>query len=187
MRHFISSLAACGLLLAAPVGLVASSGVAFAQNQQADQPQATQQVPLTAAQIEGFIAAQKPLQAILSKVPESEGDNPSPATQAKLDAIVKANKFASFDEYQTVADNISLVMSGIDPQTKSYVGGEAVLKQQIAQTQADKSLSAKDKKEQLDQLNDALKSVETVKIKANIDLVVKYYDQLVAAMPQQDQ
>lgn len=185
MRHFISPLAACGLLLAAPAGFIASNGVAFAQNQQADQQQGTQQVPLTAAQIESFIAAQQPMGAIMGKLPEAESDNPSPATLTKLNAVAKANKFASFDEYQTVADNISLVMSGIDPQTKSYVGAETVLKQQIAQVQADKSMSAKDKKDQLDQLNEAMKSAEPVKVKGNIDLVVKYYDKLLAAIPQE--
>lgn len=184
MRHFISSLATCGFLLAVPAGFIASTSIAVAQNQPADQDQGAQQVPLTAAQIENYIAAQMPMGAILGKLPEAESDNPSPATLAKLDAAAKANKFASFDEYQTVGGNISLVMAGIDPQTKSYVGAEAVLKQQIAQLQADKTMSAKDKKEQLDQLNEALKSVEPVKIKANIDLVVKYYDKLMAAMPQ---
>jgi hypothetical protein len=185
MRHFFCPFAVCGLLLAAPAGFIASYGIAFAQDQQSDQQQATQQIPLTAAQIEGFIAAQQPMGAIMGKLSETETDNPSPATLAKLDAVAKANKFASFDEYQTVADNISLVMSGIDPQTKSYVGADAVIKQQIAQTQADKGMSAKDKKEQLDQLNDGLKSVEPVKLKANIDLVVKYYDKLLAAIPQE--
>lgn len=182
MRQFISPLAAFGLLLAAPAGLVASGGFALAQNQQADQ--GTQEILLTAAQIEGFIAAQKPIAAIMSKLPQSEADNPSPATLAKLDAVAKANKFASFDEYQSVSDNIALVIAGIDPQTKTYVGADVLLKKQIAQVQADKSMSAKDKKEQLDQLNEALKAAEPVKTKANIDLVVKYYDQLIAAMPQ---
>ena len=46
-------------------------------------------------------------------------------------------------------------MSGIDPATKKYVGGEAVIKAQIAQVQADKKMSAKDKKEALDDLNQA--------------------------------
>jgi hypothetical protein len=183
MRLFIRSLAALGIGLAVPASLIAFSNTV--QAQAADADQGTKQIALTGAQIEAFIAAQKPVQAAMSKLSQADQENPSPAAVAKLDAVAKANKFASFAEYQAVADNIGLVMAGIDPQTKKYVGAEVLLKQQIAQVTADKSLSAKDKKDQLDQLNEALKSVEPVTVKGNIDLVVKYYDQLLAAMPQE--
>ena len=63
------------------------------------------------------------------------------------------------------------------------VGNEAVLKSQIAQVQADKKMPPKDKKEALDELNDALKTpAPAVENKGNIDLVGKYYDKLVAAL-----
>jgi hypothetical protein len=48
-------------------------------------------------------------------------------------------------------------------------------------------MPAADKKQALEELNDALKSVEPVKFPGNIDLVVKYYDKIVAAMPQSEQ
>ena len=91
--------------------------------------------------------------------------------------------FASYDEYNDVVDNISLVLGGFDPTTKKYVGTEAVIKAQIAQTQADKKMSAKDKKEALADLNEALKNpAPAVENKGNIDLVTKYYDKLSAIM-----
>ena len=77
---------------------------------------------------------------------------------AQLDGVAKKNGFASYDEYNNVIDNISLVLAGFDPATKKYVGTEAVIKAQIAQVQADKKMSAKDKKEALADLNEALKS-----------------------------
>ncbi|UEM17880.1 hypothetical protein J4G43_007085 [Bradyrhizobium barranii subsp. barranii] len=44
-------------------------------------------------------------------------------------------------------------------------------------------MPAKDKKEALDELNEALKTpAPQVENKANIDLVGKYYDKLVAAL-----
>ena len=74
-------------------------------------------------------------------------------------------------------------MQGIDPATKKYVGNEAVLKAQIAQLQADKKMSPKDKKEALDDLNESLKSpAPAIQNKGNIDLVLKNYDQLAASM-----
>ena len=45
-------------------------------------------------------------------------------------------------------------------------------------------MSEGDKKEALEELNNALKSVEPVQFPGNIDLVVKYYDKIVAVMPQ---
>jgi transcriptional regulator of aromatic amino acid metabolism len=75
------------------------------------------------------------------------------------------------------------VLGGFDPATKKYVGTEAVIKAQIAQVQADKKMPAKDKKEALDELNEALKTPSpAIENKGNIDLVGKYYDKLVAAL-----
>ena len=108
---------------------------------------------------------------------------PDPKVDAQLDAVAKKNGFASYDEYNTVVDNISLVLGGFDPATKKYVGAEAVLKAQIAQVQADKKMSAKDKKEALADLNEALKSPPpAIENKGNIDLVAKYYDKLAEAL-----
>ena len=80
-------------------------------------------------------------------------------------------------------DNISIVLGGFDPATKKYVGSEAVIKAQIAQVEADKKMPAKDKKDALADLNQALKAPEPpIENKGNIDLVTKYYDKLAALM-----
>ena len=74
-------------------------------------------------------------------------------------------------------------MSGIDPDTKKYVGPDAVIKKDIAFIDSE-NLAANDKKRQLDELQSKLKSLpEPVKFPANIDLVVKNYDKINAAMP----
>ena len=83
---------------------------------------------------------------------------PDPKVTAQLDAVAKKNGFASYDDYNNVIDNIGLVIGGFDPATKKYVGTEAVIKAQIAEVQADKKMSAKDKKEALADLNEALKT-----------------------------
>ncbi|MCV5870958.1 hypothetical protein OFN61_37490, partial [Escherichia coli] len=71
---------------------------------------------------------------------------------------------------------------------KKYVGAEAVTKAQIAQVQADKKMSAKDKKEALAELNDALKQpAPAIENKGNIDVVGKYYDKLAEALGGDDE
>jgi hypothetical protein len=63
-----------------------------------------------------------------------------------------------------------------------------VLKAQIAQIQADKKMPAKDKKEALADLNEALKSPPpAIENKGNIDLVAKYYDKLAEALGESEE
>ena len=192
MREFIRPAAVALSIACLAVSIAAvSTGSALAQAKQAPapaqaapppgQPPALKQMALTEKQIQGVLAAQKDMDAITAKLPENAPPDAKVASQ--LDAIAKKNGFASYDEYSDVVDNISLVLGGFDPATKKYVGSEAVLKTQIAQIQADKKMPAKDKKEALDDLNQALKSpAPAIENKGNIDLVAKYYDKLADAL-----
>ena len=184
-RPALSALSIACLLSAAALGL---SGAAFAQaRQQAAptqaapaQPPVLKQIALTDKQIDGVLAAQKDMDAITEKLPENAA--PDPKVIAQLEAAARKYGFASYDEYNSVVDNISLVLGGFDPATKKYIGPEAVIKAQIAQVEADRKMPAKDKKEALDELHQALKTPPpAVENKGNIDLVGKYYDRLVAA------
>ena len=142
---------------------------------------AVKQIALTEKQIQGVLAASKDVDAITDKIPDNA--KPDPKVDAQLEAVAKKNGFASYDEYNSVVDNISLVLGGFDPATKKFVGAETVLKAQIAQIQADKKMPAKDKKEALADLNEALKTPPpAIENKGNIDLVAKYYDKLAEAL-----
>ena len=128
-----------------------------------------------------MLAAQKDMDAITDNIPDNA--KPDPKIDAQLDDVAKKYGFATYDDYNTVVDNISLVLGGFDPATKKYVGTEAVIKAQIAQVQADKKMPAKDKKEALADLNEALKQPQpAIENKGNIDLVAKYYDKLAEAL-----
>ena len=192
MREFIRP-AATALSIACLVALTAviSCTDAMAQAKQKaapapaqaapQQPPAVKQMALTDKQIQGVLAASKDMDAITAKLPQNA--QPNAKMMAQMDAVAKKNGFASADEYNDVTDNIGMVMQGIDPASKKYVGNEAVVKAQIAQIQADKKMSAKDKKETLDDLNESMKNpAPAIQNKGNIDLVVKNYDKLAASM-----
>jgi hypothetical protein len=174
--------------LAATMAILSSSGALAQAKQQMAPAQAAppqeapvKQIALTEKQVEGVLSSSKEMDAITDKIPENA--KPDPKINAQLEAVAKKHGFASYDEYNDVTDNIGLVMSGFDPATKKYVGNEAVLKAQIAEVQADKKMSPKDKKEALADLNDALKTpAPPIANKGNIDLVTKYYDKLAATM-----
>jgi hypothetical protein len=195
MREFVRpAVAALSVACLAGAMAVVSTGGALAQGKQAPpnqmapaqaappaQQPALKQMALTDKQIEGVLAAAKDMDAITAKLPDNA--KPDPKITAQLEAVAKKNGFASYDEYNNVLENISIVLAGFDPATKKYVGTETVIKAQIAQVQADKKMSAKDKKEALADLNDALKSqAPPIENKGNIDLVAKYYDNLAAAL-----
>ena len=143
--------------------------------------ESVKQIALTDAQIESFIAAEKEMAPIIAKAPQ--GDQPDPKIMEQLEAVAKKYKFANYAEFDDVDENIGLVMSGIDPDTKKYVGPDAVLKKEIAAIDSE-NLPPNDKKGQLDELESELKSPpDPVQFPANIDLVVKNYDRLNRVMP----
>jgi hypothetical protein len=179
---------------------ILSTGSAMAQAKQAppQQPSAAakqaappaqealfKQIALTEKQIEGVLAAAREMDPITEKLPED--GKPDPKILAQLDGVAKKNGLASYDEYNDVIDNISIVLAGFDPATRKYVGGEAVIKAQIARVQADNKLPAKDKKEVLADLDAALKSPgPTIENEGNIDLIAKYYDKLAEALGEEE-
>jgi hypothetical protein len=185
LRPALTALSVACLISAASLG--SSIAVLAQAKQQAPsqaapaQPPVLKQMALTDKQIDGVLAAQKDMDVITDKLPENTA--PDQKVMAQLETVAKKHGFASYDDYNTVVDNISLVLGGFDPATKKYVGQEAVIKAQIAQVEADKKMPAKDKKETLAELNQALKTpAPAVENKANIDLVGKYYDKLIAAL-----
>jgi hypothetical protein len=197
MREFVRPAAFALSIACLAVSVTAiSTGSALAQAKQQmapaqaapppQQPPQIKQMALTDKQVESALAATKEMDPITAKI--AENAKPDPKITAQLEGIAKKSGFASFDEYNNVVDNISLVLGGFDPATKKYVGSDAVLKAQLAQVQADKKMSAKDKKEALTDINEALKyPAPAIENKGNIDLVTKYYDKLAEAFGGDDQ
>jgi len=195
MREFVRPVAAAlGVACLAAAIATASAGEALAQakeappQQTAPAPQAApaqlpavKQIALTDKQIEGVLAAQKDMDAITAKLIDNA--KPDPAMAAQFEGVARKNGFAGYDEYSNVLENISIVLAGFDPATKRYVGTDAVIKAQIAQVEADKKMSANEKKEALADLNEALRApAPPIENKGNIDLVAKYYDKLADAL-----
>lgn len=176
------------------------SGPAFAQAKQ--QPAPAKQAPakeaapapapeakqmaLTDKQIESVLAAQKDIDAIGSEHMKPGAKAAPTNMTGKLNDVAKKHGFTSYADFAIVQNNIELVMSGFDPKTKTYIGPEAVIKQQIAEIQADKKMPAAEKKEALADLNQALKTPPPALEYKAIELVAKYYDKL-AAMMQEDE
>jgi hypothetical protein len=132
MRQFF-----CSILTALSIACLAASFGSLSLRPalaQAGGPPQLKQIALTQQQIDDVLASQKEIDAITQKLPQNAPPNSKAIGQ--LDGIAKKHGFASYDEYNTVIGNISLVMDGIDPQAKKYIGSDAALKQQIEQVKA---------------------------------------------------
>src|SRR5262245_56923540 len=167
----IAMLTIAGLALAVAAGTLPTSA-----QQTAPTPE-IRQVRLTEKQITSFLAAQKDLVAITAKL-EAAGDTIDEKLQKELDDIGRKNGFKDFSDFEEIRANVMMVLAGIDPDTGEYSDPIELIKKDIEAIQADKSLTEEDRKAQLEEVNDALKEMQPLKFKENIDIVKKYAKQI---------
>lgn len=164
-----------------------TGGTTFAQagSRAADTEAPPKQIALTQKQIDGVLSAQKEIRAIEEKLPQGGAEEPDPKIDAQLDAVAKKNGLAGVGEYADVSSSIGIVMAGMDPQTKKYVGPQVVINKQIAEVKADKAMPPKEKKEALDELSSVLNAATSAQpLPGNIELVSKNFDKLSQSLQQ---
>ena len=154
---------------------------AAATAQPAAEPVA-KQIPLTEKQVLGFIAAQKDMAPILEKIQGPAADQLPPELKAALDAAAKKHGFKDFNDYDEVTANITMVMTGMDAKTKVFTDPAIAIKEEIQEVTANKALPAEERKQMLEELNEALKAAQPIQFPSNIDLVKKHYDKIDAAV-----
>jgi hypothetical protein len=127
----------------------------------------TKQIQLTEKQVEGFIAAQRKMAA---------------AKEADYESVAKAHGFSSLDELDTVEANILLVIDGLDPQTMAFAQPPVQIKQRIDEINKDTSMPEPQRKQALAELNEELKTAQPLQFPANIELVKRYFERIVAVL-----
>jgi hypothetical protein len=128
------------------------------------------QIKLTEDQVTHFIAAQADLAAIANKI-QAAGDKPDPKLQAELETIATKHGFGNFAELDDVAANISIVMAGLDSGTGNFVDPVDALKKEREEVQKDSTIPDADKKQLLDELDDAIGTTPRLQYKENVDIV----------------
>lgn len=171
------------LAAVAVVTVAAIAGGAVAQ-----QGQLPAQIALTAQQVQNYVAAFKEMGPLFEKLDASAqatGGKPDPKLMALVEASVKKYGFRDLDEYDQVVVSIVAVLDGVDPGTRQYSDPVALIKKEIAAVAADKTMKPEERKKALESLNAELSEVQPVMHPGNIPLVIKYFDQLNPAPPQQ--
>ena len=136
------------------------------------------QIELNERQIESFITAHRNISLIGDGLQAGTPDKPDSKIEAALEAAAKKYGFKDFFEYDNVAANISMIMAGFDPQTKTYTEPRVFIQREIDETLKSKTIPQKEKKQLLQELNDALKSAQPLQFPSNGELVKKRYDQI---------
>jgi hypothetical protein len=136
------------------------------------------QIKLTENQIEGFIAAQDDMLALVEKMGAAFSDHANTEYDAELDALTKKHGFKDLAEFDAVATNISMVLAGIDPETKAFTDPQMAIKKELEDVSSDESIPLSEKGNLLEQLNAAFQAAEPIRFPTNIELVAKYYDKL---------
>ena len=143
----------------------------------ADESGTLTQIELTDDEVSRYVGSLDDMQKAMGDVAADAAD-PDAKTMAKLEALARKHGFRSFDEFNDVAGNISLVVDGIDPDSKTYVGQEKLIQKAIDELKADTKLPDADKATAAKDLDAQLKAIAPLKYKTNIDLVLKHYDQI---------
>ncbi len=180
MRHALRRLQKFSLSAAIVLLAFVVAGPAWAQT--APAPEApVKQIVLTEAQVKSFISAQPDLAGVAGKLQEA-GDQPDAALRGELDVIAKKHGFASFEELDDVAANISIVMAGFDSQTGEFTDPVEALKKELADVSADASIPEADKKQLVDELTEAIKTTPPLQHQENIDLVKAHRQEIEKAL-----
>jgi hypothetical protein len=129
---------------------------------------ATKQIALSEKQVERFIAAQRKMA--------------SARAEDEFEAIAKEYGFTGIEEHDEVEANILLLLEGFDPKSRAFLEPPVQVKRLIEETKVNKSLAEDERKRELDELTEALKSAKPIEYPANVELIRKYYDKLQAAL-----
>ena len=171
MRVFTRALVA--LITVVSLSMYALGGAANAQ--------VVNQIELTDQIMTRFIAVQKELSVISEELQKGDGSS-DPNLEAKLEAIATKHGFKSFTDFEDVATSINIVLSGLDSDSGAFTDPHDTLKKELAETEADVSLPADEKKRLVEELKAELEATPPLRYPGNVDVVKKYRTQIEEAL-----
>jgi len=168
------------ILALAAIGFGTATGT-IAQDDAEPRDEPIKQIRLTDQQLQNFISAQPDLAGLTSKLQEA-GDEIDPALQAELDELAKKHGFASFDELDDVAANISLVMAGLDPKSGDFTEPQEALKKELEDINADTAIPEADKKLLVGELTEAIENTPKLAYPENVEIVKAHREEIEKAL-----
>ncbi|WP_072397251.1 hypothetical protein [Hyphomicrobium sp. CS1GBMeth3] len=177
MKLFLSRFRSVALVLGLSAGVACAGALGAAA-------QEFKQIELNDKLVTSFIAAQKDFAPLASKLIEG-GDQPDAALTKELDEIARKHSFASFDEFEDVGANITLILDGLDRSSGEFTDPIEKMKKELEDIKADDSIPAEDKKLAVDDLTQEIAASQPLQHKGNIDVVKKHIAEIEALIPEE--
>ncbi len=156
--------------------MLAAGGAVLAQS--APAAFVIEDVPLTAALIEGFLAVENELDRVID---ESQGAG-SAKIHAEIERAAQRHGFRDFAHYDRVAATIIQILNGLDRATKVFTDVPASIRNRMETVRTDATMDAATKRQVLAELDIALKEARPLRYPDSVPLVVKYFDRIEAAL-----
>jgi len=173
MRLFLSRLKSLALVFGLSAGVALGAAA-----------QEFKQIELNEDKVKSFIAAQKDFAPLASKLIEG-GDQPDEALTKELEEIAKKHGFASFEEFEDVGANITLILDGLDRSTGTFTDPIEKMKKELEDIKADDSIPAEDKKLAVDDLTQEIAASKPLEHQGNIEVVKKHIAEIEALIPEE--
>jgi hypothetical protein len=178
-----SSTASCrvpiSLLAVVVVAVATIFAITSVPTMAADEAPAMKQIALTDAHVTGYLKAAAKLAEVAEKVEKADG-KVGAKIKAELETIAKASGFGSYDELQLAAENISFVLSGMDDQSGKFREPSELLKLDLEDVKADKSMKKKEKAETIADIKEQLASTPKLEQRGNIAVIKNHLKALAA-------
>jgi len=127
--------------------IIATMAVVFVSTSVQAQVAVTQ-IKLTEKHVEGFIAAQKDMSAVVEQVMQGTvlSNSSNAKYEAELMSVIKKHGFKNFAEYEVVTASIYSVMASIDPQTRVFTDLRTAIKRELVGVNSEKNVPNSEKK-----------------------------------------
>lgn len=162
----------------ATVCLLVGGAFALAQADEKGELLKLAQIELNEGHIKGYLKIGPKLAKMFDRIDKAD-DTPDDKLKAELEALAKEGGFASFEDLETAVSNITFVMSGINEDDGTFREPVDVLKQELADTEADQDLKGNDKAELIAAIKESIEHTPKLKHQANVALVQKHFKALV--------
>lgn len=136
-----------------------------------------QQIELTEGHIKGYLKIGPKLVKMFDRIDKANGE-PDKKLSEELEALAKEGGFSSFDDLETVVSNITFVMSGINDEDGTFKEPVEVLKEELAETEADKGIKGDEKKQLVASIKESITHTPKLKYAGNVALVQKNFKAL---------
>jgi hypothetical protein len=176
MKRMNMKIRECSVLLAVLFACIAAVMTpALAQSNEGQVE--LEQIELKEAHVLGYLKIGKKLGAVFDRIDQAQGE-PDKKLLADLEAVAKEGGYSSFDELEAVVSNITFVMSGINDENGSFKEPSEVLKEELAETEADQSIKGEEKEQLIASIKESIANTPKLKFKSNVALIQKHFKAL---------